>query len=64
MYCRRAREYIKESLITYSNSWKYWYVAKRSLEYRKSDKQISVDMEQNYGTQISQKHRKEKSQKS
>jgi len=37
-YYRRVREYIKKSLITYSNGWKYWYVAWRDLEHGKLDK--------------------------
>jgi len=26
-YCRRVKEYGKASLMTYLDSWEYWYVA-------------------------------------
>ena len=42
--CRRARECIKESLITYSDSWKYWCAAQRNPEYGKLDKWMSADI--------------------
>ena len=46
--CRRVREYIKESLMIYPDSWEYWYVAWRGLEHGKLDKQMSVDVEKDH----------------
>ena len=53
--CRKARECIKESLITYSDSWEYWCIAWRGLEYGKLDEWMSANIGKNYGTYISQK---------
>ena len=58
--CRRVRECIKESLITYLDSWEYWCVAWRGPEHGNSDKKISVDMRKDYKTWISQKIQKRK----
>ena len=44
----------------YPDFWKYWYVTWRDLEYRKLDKQISVDVGKYYRTWISKKTWKRK----
>jgi len=47
--------------MTYPDFWKYWCVTWRDLEYKKLDKQISVDVGKDYRTWISKKHRRGKS---
>ena len=59
-YCRRARECIKGSLIIYSDSWEYWHAAWEGLEHEKSDEWMSVDVEKDYGSWISQRMQKRK----
>ena len=46
--------------MTYSDSWKYLYAAQRGLEYRKADKQMSVDARKYYKNMDQLENMKEK----